>query len=282
MTDESNQQSNDPILGDIVAPPEPEGGNITTPPQEDAPPPSGWAAPEAVPEQYRRDTPEATFEEMAKALKNAQEVISRGEHKQPAKVEEPTPTAAKFQTPEDVVKAAGLDIDKVAEAFATQGKLTDEQYAAFEKVGRSRAEVDGFYRGQAMEQQFREYAKQQAIQIAGGPEQFNTLIKWVNENLPADEHKKIDERYRQDPSALPGIVQEMQAKYNEQNGFAGSGALLTGVAQPGRVGGFGSLDELNAAKLEAEKRLGFGNAHLDPTYSARMNATNPDVYRQLF
>lgn len=97
-----------------------------------------------------------------------------------------------------VLSAAGLEGVDLASNFNTDGRLSDEQYAAFEKAGFGKDLVDVFMRGQQAIAQNSVYAqeriKEHAVKMVGGEQQLEGLLRWAGTNLPEDRVSELNSR----------------------------------------------------------------------------------------
>lgn len=127
-------------------------------------------------------------EDLAKAYAA---VVAKMSGKQDAATDEAPAEAAEELSQEEAqnaaeaaVEKAGLDMDALGQKIIDQGHLDDSDYEALKAAGISKEMVDSYVEGQrALGQQM--VSRMQAV--VGGEEQFNSLIEWAAENLPADE-----------------------------------------------------------------------------------------------
>lgn len=77
-----------------------------------------------------------------------------------------------------------LNFEDIASTFQNSGKLSDEQYAAIERVGIPREVVDEYFR---LQSQVSSLEQQVAIQYAGGQETVNQMFAWAKQNLTKQE-----------------------------------------------------------------------------------------------
>ena len=121
-----------------------------------------------------------TQEDLEKAYKELESKI--GSPKEETK-EEPTLDIPEGNA-EEVVEAAGLDMESLQQEFSDKGELTAESLAKLEKVGINKDIVDSYIQGQqAVAQQIETDIKS----IAGGNEGYTEMIAWAKENLSAEE-----------------------------------------------------------------------------------------------
>lgn len=90
-----------------------------------------------------------------------------------------TPEAAK-----DAVTKAGLDMSQLSAEFAEKGELSAESFAALEKAGIPKTQVDAYIDGQkAVAAQY----NQRLAESIGGEESLKATFEWAAKTLPADE-----------------------------------------------------------------------------------------------
>jgi len=101
----------------------------------------------------------------------------------------------------NVMEDAGIDPFKMATHFnENNGTLSDEMQQQLVDAGFPAETVDAYLKGQAQQQGFTAENQQlsdsdiQEIQnVAGGPNQYNNLTQWAEQNLSAEEVKSFDE-----------------------------------------------------------------------------------------
>lgn len=110
---------------------------------------------------------------------------------------------------EDTPAEAGNPIASAEAEYAKDGKLSDETYAAFEKVGFSKDAVDAeiAHRTGAIDQ-----IQNQAFEITGGQENYTDMLTWANGNLTDAEKAQFNAATESDVLRTPAIT-EMYAKY---------------------------------------------------------------------
>lgn len=154
--------------------------------------------PEAPPQAPTNDRPAwlpenfKSPEDLAKSYKEAQAELTRlkqgiapDEQASPAPAAEGQKTTANPKTDdltikaEEVVANAGLDFDKLADEFATEGKLSDNSYAALEKQGIPKNVVDDFIR---LKQGEAASVRSEVVGLAGGEESFQQMVQWASSN----------------------------------------------------------------------------------------------------
>lgn len=193
-----------------------------TGPEAPAPAPTN-ERPAWLPENFK------TPEDLAKSYKEAQAELTRLKQgvTPPAAVPEEAPPNAEAppadkpkddltidQKAAEAVTNAGLDFDKLADEFATGGKLADESYAALEKQGIPKAVVDEFIR---LKQSEAASVRNEVIQIAGGEEGFKEMIQWASSNYAdADAYNKMITSG--DPAQMRMAMTALRSAYVSANG----------------------------------------------------------------
>lgn len=180
----------------------------------------------------------------------------------PATTEAIPPTTTDNQeTPESVygeglvsaVSAAGLDITKVAEEWASESGVSTETRAALDKAFGSQA-VDAYFKGLEAQQgdisKEAEAAVQGIVTAVGGEESWNTVATWAGgTNGPAD----LVDAYngaldRGDAVTMKALALALKGAYETANGTLKSASVVTGQASGATVAaGFRSQAELMSA-----------------------------------
>lgn len=175
-------------------------------------------------------------------------------------------------TIDEIVAATGFDGADLAANFNADGKLSDDQYAAFEKVGFSKDVVDTFLRGQQAIAQNSVYAQERikanAIKMAGGEEQLNGLFRWAANNLPEARTADLNARLAS-PTEYESAMKELLFDYQLQSGrLTNQNEILSGQAMPNMSRGFESSQEMIAALKQAEQQ-----GYYDESFKRRMANT---------
>lgn len=116
---------------------------------------------------------------------------------------------------EEAVEEAGLKMEDLEAEFAEQGQLSPESYLALERAGIPKSTVDNYIAG--LEAQNRLIELEVYDQV-GGKEEYQSLIKWADQNLSPDEIEAFDEAAQNPASpqfrlALDGL----KAKYSSDS-----------------------------------------------------------------
>lgn len=201
-----------------------------------------------VPEKFRRETPAASMEAMAQSYTELEKMKSKATPETPAT---PPSTEKKPDDAKVTTEATGLELAKpaaelkgvagvlakaglagkeaeLAKQFQEHGSLTDEQYAAFEKVGRDREEVDAIAAGMLARAQSERAAmvkaRDEALDIAGGQDalvMMGTALQQADPAMFAEIQKQIQGK------DAPLAAARLKRWFDKQNGGTG-GTIITG------------------------------------------------------
>lgn len=239
------------------------------------PAPAAWAT--AVPEKFRRETPELTLAEIAKSYTELEKKVGTApvapapEPERPSLAIKPAPTvdAGNELNTESLFKRTGLTIETVTKQWQEKGALTPEQYQAFGRAGFSKDLINDHLAGQQARAQLRANAEASAklagIEAAGGEQQHNTLREWAAANLDPSKLATYAKLIEEDASSYPDVVRLIAAEYAKKTATGDSKPLITGDGTPS-----GSTPAKDAKEFSAlVKAAGEG----DMTARARINAT---------
>jgi hypothetical protein len=157
------------------------------------------------------------------------------------------------------VEAANADM-------LAEGKLKDETYAGFEKLGLSREHVDQYIEGQVAKA---ELTKMRVYAEVGGEDNLNTMIRWGIENYTETERQMFDQLMTSgDPEKALAASRSLAARYNAAEGK--QGAVVTPQGQShAAVTGYTSKDEVLADMAKPEYRK---SAKFQAEVSAKIEA----------
>jgi hypothetical protein len=271
-------------------------GTPTPPPSGAAPaggnPPAGapagntppaWA--QGVPQQYVRDTPEATTAELARALTNAQHALSSRQPETPT-----TPPAPNLAFPDALKAIPTGDLQALVSAVAA-GQTPPAELAA--RIGKTIKGVSDAEAGNTFArllltehsaQQLAQSAKAQSDQVAvhqmlqTNPT-LNATVQAAMRELTGPALDDLKRGLASPATAAAAIERAAGQIVLARAGSSATSAAVVGT-QPqtgftsGRDGG-----DLRAAMRAAEKVHGQGNALRDPTFAARFAASSPEVKR---
>lgn len=165
------------------------------------------------------------------------------------KLSEAKPSTADFNI-DQLLDQAGVKNDSVVQNWITDGKLTEEQYAGFAKIGISQDVVNQFLKGQVAIARNGEYAAESIISkahdMAGGPEEWGTLMNWASSNYSEEQQEALNTRL-EDPTKYEGAIKEMLWDYKMESGKAFTQPLVQGQAGPNTSSGFDDVGDFVAA-----------------------------------
>lgn len=79
---------------------------------------------------------------------------------------------------------AGLDFNELYSTYVSQGSLTEEQFVKLESAGRSREFITQHIAGiEAVQRE----SQRELFGVAGGEEQYTSMVTWAADNLKPDE-----------------------------------------------------------------------------------------------
>ena len=156
----------------------------------------------------------------------------------------------------DLFKEAEVDPWSISEHFhSNNGTITDEMYTSLESAGLSRASIDSYLAGRAIESGYSEEVTAAELSesevnsvrsIAGTEKDYNNLIQWAGTNLEQGASQAFDSIVNSgDVEMIKLAVTGLKAQYDNANGY--EGRMLTGKAASGSSDVFRSQPELVAA-----------------------------------
>lgn len=151
---------------------------------------------------------------------------------------------------ENIVNAAGVDVEQLQKEWAESGKIGDENREKIEKVlqeqfGLGGDAIDAYLAGVKAEQEKNTNA---ILSEVGGVEQYNKMISWAEQNYSAEEIASYANALQSpDVNVAKMAVQALNAKYTAAEGSAPSRSL-SGTGTPGEsVKPYASIQEASAA-----------------------------------
>ena len=147
-------------------------------------------------------------------------------------------------------------IQNASDAFYNDGELSEENYKALEENGIPREFVEAYVRGQeaSMESEVADITNS-----IGGQENYDAMIQWASESLPADEIDTFDTIVSESsPEAAKLAVKGLYARYRSESG-SGPINIAQGQTSGAAVQPFNS----NAQVVEAMKDRRY---ETDPAY----------------
>lgn len=208
--------------------------------------------PEWVPEEFwDAETGTADYEGLAKAL------VEKQSKEAPKPDDKPTEEA-----PADPVNVQALH-DKATAELEKDGKLSDDTYAAYEKIGVSREQVDTYIAGLNAVVQL---VQMKAYNEVGGEEQYAAMIEWARTALTEAEIRAYDAAVNSlDEATVLNAVRGLAARFRTESGTEGS---LVNTSR-GRAAGAGDLYESKAQLVEAMRDPRYAK---DASYRAEVQA----------
>ena len=154
-----------------------------------------------------------------------------------------------------IIERAGVDNESVIHNFSSDGRLTDEQYQGFEKIGFGRTLVDEFLQGQLARTQVSANAQlqiqDQARQMAGGEVELNNLLAWAGQNYNEGQVQRFNERLGS-PTEYQGAIKEVLYDYRQATATGFTKPLVTGQRMPNTSSGFSTVAELLKSIQQAQ------------------------------
>jgi hypothetical protein len=152
-----------------------------------------------------------------------------------------------------VVADAKLDFAKLNDEFAQNGELSKDSYEKLSNAGLSTEMVDQYIAGIAAST---ELLTTKVYGLAGGEENFNTLIEWAGDNLNAAETQNFNNAVTAgDMDKLPMMVEALKTRYEADQGSMGDRKRVEGEGVKPAVGGYGSKAEMTADMRDPRYKL---------------------------
>lgn len=183
--------------------------------------------PEHIPEKFwNAEKGEADYEGLAKSYAELEKKLSE---KSIEKKEGDKPTDDKTKTAEG---DPAVLREKANAEFAKDGKLSDDTYAAYEKLGVTRDQINGYIEGEQAKAQLRQI---EAFNAVGGEEQYKAMIGWARTALTPAEIEAYDRDVltSKDAAVRTNAIKGLAARYAAENGKDGQ---LLGGTNHGAVG----------------------------------------------
>jgi hypothetical protein len=196
-----------------------------------------------------------------------------------AEIEPTAPNAAGKRGYEAVLEKAGLagKEKELFQKFQKNGKLHDDDYAAFAKAGRDKDEINSFLSGQvaiaAREADRIQTIHTKADTVAGGREQHKVLREWARSNMDPAWLRRWSEISASDPDRYPEMIQLINAEYQKKNGSDRSRPLVNGTPAATPAAG-GPITTYAEYKVILDKVT---NGTATPAEQRRFAATSPQI-----
>ena len=133
-----------------------------------------------------------------------------------------------------IFKNKGIDPYQMDKYFQeNNGTISEDMYQQLESAGFNKSLVDSFLNGlktntqetttePPVEERFTESEIRSVQNSVGGEEQYQRLVEWAADNLPANDIDAFDELISTgNTNQIKLAVQGMNAKYQEANGYEG-------------------------------------------------------------
>ena len=256
-SDEYNQQMADRFRN----PPMPDD------PQEDVPPLP--AIPEGGQDKYyNADTGAYDWESHAKEL----QFNLNGRKNPEPEAEQPELQQPQIQQNEnqvsDIISAAGLNQDELTQRVEQDGDLSQDDYAALQKVGIPESLARNYVENMMYRQQGE---RQTAYDYAGGEENWNQMSQWATDNMSQDEVSNLNTMLH-GPDwrlAMDAIKARMGPRLSDSEP-----SLVSGEPNLGGTFGYRSKDEMKADMASPEYRT---NAQFRQQVMQKMQSATWDL-----
>lgn len=201
----------------------------------------------------------------------------------------------KFKTPEDLAKAyralekklgqrsnvdrrmggatapspSPLDIEALEQEYAETGALSEESYAALERVGVPRRVADDYIAGQL---ERGEKLKRDVLELAGGEARYHAMIAWAEATLTPEAMEAFDGALAAGDASAKLAVQGLARAYEAAEGRAPD-LVQPGATTPTRDVFMSSQEVVSAMRDRRYKS--------DPDYRAQVQArlSRSDVFK---
>ena len=195
----------------------------------------------------------------------------------------PTEPAQLIDSIETLLTRAGVSADDIGKSWSENSSLSDEQYAAFQKVGLGKGVIDEFVRGQQNSVELGQIRLQQAETAAaesvGGRDKLETMIEWAKANLSEGDrgayHKLVEV---QTADSMTAAARYLETKYMESVGKTGNEPPVQGHAGSGEVVGF--TDRNDPQYLEALADVEQNGINASPESLNRLRATDAGSFKK--
>jgi ribosomal protein L11 len=227
-----------------------------TPPNPPATPnPDQKVKPEYVPDKFwDAEKGEVRLEDFAKSYGELERKFSSKPADPPPAKPGETPPAKPGENPpatptgddpaQKAVESAGLNFEQLVEEFNATGKLSENAYKAFEKIGIPKNMVDGYIEGQVA---LNEQRNQTVFSWVGGQDKYTEMVTWAKANLKPEEIQAYDKIVSgRDMQQISLAVQGLHNLFTKANGTEGN--LLSFNNNGSNTGAkFDSVEQLKAA-----------------------------------
>jgi hypothetical protein len=214
--------------------------------------------PEWVEEQFwDAEKGQVNTEALAKSYKELRTKMSSGGAKEGGQQAAQSGDGKPQSGAEQAVAAAGLDFNQLGTKISSAGDIEETDYAALEKVGIPRGEVQNYVRLIKAEA---ERVKQDAYKEVGGQQNFDAIMAKAKAELSPDEKTALNTLLAGEgtrKAALQTLKQRFMPDDGEPQG------QLDGGSPAGGAGGYPSLAQQTAAINDPRYKT-------DPAYRAQV------------
>lgn len=200
--------------------------------------------PDHIPEKFwNAEKGEADYEAMAKSYAELEKKLSE---KPAEKKDGEKPNDDKAKTAEGDPAALR---EKANTELTQNGKLSEDTYAAYEKIGITRDQIDGFIEGERAKATLRQH---EAFAVVGGEDNYKAMVTWAKSALTAAEVEAYDRDVLtgKDAAVRTNAIKGLAARYEAENGK--DGQLLSGAGGAGTGDHFKSKAEMVKAMSDPQ------------------------------
>lgn len=149
---------------------------------------------------------------------------------------------AEDESVEDDDDVEEMSFEDMAAEFEANGTLSDESFKALEDMGIPRSYVDQYLAGLDAQ---REVVESKAYAMAGGKENYESMLEWAGNNLADEAIDEFNEAVNSlDAKVRDAAIQRLVSTYQEEVGTGGN--LLMGGAPKSGVDAYSSFEQLVA------------------------------------
>ena len=193
-------------------------------------------------------------DELAKAYTELEKKLGSGTQQEQPTTQEPENEKGEDENVqptqdevEEVLAVAGLKYADLATEYSDNGTLSDASYDALKKAGIPKALVDSYIAGQEAlvqkQQSFAEDTVKELKSLAGGDEEYASVVKWASTELSEEEVGAFNMAIGSGNKALASMaIRGLVESYNREYGSAPK--LLGGGNAHMEDAVFNSVDEM--------------------------------------
>lgn len=154
------------------------------------------------------------------------------------------------------------DFQKYSDEYQEKGELSDSTYEGLAKRGLSRELVDSYIQGQQM---ITNQQVQELYQVAGGEENYNSMVNWASQNLNQADLDAFNTAVGDNNLGIAKLaIQGLTTMWQQAGGDAEAGnqpKLLQGSTRPTAEGGYGSNYEMMQDMKDPRYKAGDAKFH---------------------